>query len=316
MTVQKKLYTLAERKLVLWSIVAMLLMGASFMVTSYTVSTTWLGESSEELHQVHRDRLDLILALLTVQGIILAIGIVLSLLFARRALRPIRQAHQAQADFAANAHHQLRTPVAVMQAEVDTALLRKNQRPEDYKRTLKSMLDELHLLRTTSERLLLQADGTAPNGTYHTSQDVTDVLPILARRYQVQVSTAITPGLATSVSRDQLAICLESLLDNTAKHAGKPLKDLAVHITLEKRGNTANLIYRDNGKGIAAGEEKRIFKRNFRGKRALQNEVQGSGLGLAILAEIITFHKGTVKAANVRTGGLQITANIPLAAKR
>jgi signal transduction histidine kinase len=317
MSIQKKLYASAERKLVLWCIVTMLLMSISVILTAYIVTTRWLEQYANSLSEIPRNHGDLVIALIAVQVMVLTIGIALSFVFARRALRPIRQAHQAQADFAANAHHQLRTPIAVMQAEVDTALLRKNQQPHNYKHVLKSLLDELSLLRTTSEQLLLRADGVPANGKSHpTSEDMADLTVMLKRRYNLQISTNIAPELYTSISQEELAICLETLLDNSKKYAGKSPEDLETHITLEQYGSAVQLTYHDNGKGIAAGEEKHIFERYFRGKRAVKSQIQGNGLGLAILADAIKAHKGTLAAANLPHGGLQVVISLPLATKR
>jgi signal transduction histidine kinase len=317
MSVKKKLYTSAERKLVLWSIAAMLFMSTGFIVTAYLAATSWLGQPAEVLRQRHGNRGDLMVALVVVQGLMLVLGALLSFLFAKRALRPIRSAHQAQAEFAANAHHQLRTPIAVMQAEVDTALLRKYQQPDDYRRTLKNLLDELRLLRATSEQLLVQADGDVmPAEAYRTSEDIKRVISLLEQRHKVPILAAIAPGLYTTLSQEELAICFETLLDNSKKYAGKRPKDLRVNLTLEKYGNIIRLTFSDNGKGVLAGEEKWIFERSFRGERALKGSIRGSGLGLSILADIVRLHKGVVAAANLFPNGLQITADIPPARKR
>ncbi|HJQ08627.1 MAG TPA: HAMP domain-containing sensor histidine kinase [Candidatus Saccharimonadales bacterium] len=312
MSVQTQLYTSVERKLVLWCLAAMLIMSTSFIVPVYLVVSNWLDHSTD-MRQAHHG---LILTLVLVQAIVVAVGAALSLAFARKALRPIRKAHQAQADFAANAHHQLRTPIAVMQAEIDTALLRKDQQPKDYQRTLKSLLDELRTLRTTSEQLLLQADGVTAKSAHQTSKDIADAVVALERRYVLPINADISPDVATTLSLDELMICLEILLENAQKHAGKPAEALQIELRLDQQDNAACLIYRDNGQGIARGEEKAIFERNTRGRQAIKNKVQGSGLGLAILSDIISSHKGTLTASNVPTGGLEIVISLPQTPKR
>jgi signal transduction histidine kinase len=143
-----------------------------------------------------------------------------------------------------------------------------------------------------------------------------DLTVMLKRRYNLQISTNIAPELYTSISQEELAICLETLLDNSKKYAGKSPEDLETHITLEQYGSAVQLTYHDNGKGIAAGEEKHIFERYFRGKRAVKSQIQGNGLGLAILADAIKAHKGTLAAANLPHGGLQVVISLPLATKR
>ncbi len=315
MNIQKKLYASAQRKLVLWSVAAMILMTTSFVATAYLVSTNWLGEhSASQFQQVPQHRQSLLFTLLAVQGSIFVIGTALSVAFARKTLKPIRLAHQSQADFAANAHHQLNTPITVMQAEIDTALKRRSQRPEDSQRTLRSLHEELQLLRATSEELLLLADGASDHPTkalHPTSEELVSVLRLLNSRFEFRVETLITPGVQTTLSREELRIILETLVDNTVKHAGVPLKELDVAVALQKYKNGVRLTYSDNGKGLAGGEEKRIFERRFRGARAVKARTQGSGLGLSIVANIVHAHKGKSAANNMPTGGLQITISLP-----
>lgn len=300
----KKLYSLTERKLVLWCIGAMLLMSTSFAGAAYFAATSWLERGSHA--QMEVDHQTLFLVLLGAQTIILLVGAGLSLVFAKRVLRPIRRAHQAQADFAANAYHQLNTPIAVMQAEVDTALLRKG--PQDYKQILSSLHDELSILRTTSERLLLLADDNDQKTLYPTSEDLSGLLAHLKKRYGLQIKTSIAPDLQATLTQDELTIILDTLCENTVKHAGVPLKDIVVMIALRPTNHGVKLIYADNGKGVIPEEEKRLFERNFRGKRAGKD---GSGLGLSIIAEIAKTHNGSVKAGSYTGGGLQITLDLP-----
>lgn len=302
----KKLYSITERKLVAWCIGAMLLMSTSFAGAAYFAATTWL-ERGSHAQQMEMNHQTLFLALLGAQAIILFVGAGLSLIFAKRVLRPIRRAHQAQTDFAANAHHQLNTPIAVMQAEVDTALLRKD--PQDYKQILSSLQDELSILRTTSERLLLLADDTQQKTLHPTSEDLSGLIAHLKKRYGLQIKTSVTPDLQTTLTGDELTIILDTLCENTVKHAGIPLKDTITVIALRSTNHGVKLIYADNGLGVLAEEEKQLFERDFRGKRVGGD---GNGLGLSIVAEIAKTHNGSVKASSHTGGGLQITLDLPL----
>jgi len=304
----KKLYSITERKLVAWCIGAMLLMSTSFAGAAYFAVTTWLERSPHAaMEQNHQT---LFVALFVAQAIILIVGAALSLVFAKKVLRPIRRAHQAQADFAANAHHQLRTPIAIMQAEVDTALLRPNVQN---KQTLESIRDELQVLRTTSERLLQLADSSERKTLLPTSDDLTRLLDQLKKRPAFTIKSAITPGISTTLNEDELLIILETLFENATKHAGIVPSDMTVVIALKATEQSVKLTYADNGKGVMLGEEKQLFDRNFRGKRAAKD---GSGLGLSIIADIVTAHNGTAKASNRPDGGLQIVLQFPKKQKR
>lgn len=316
MNIQKKLYAATERKLVVWCIAAMLFMSISVIVPAYLVTTNWLEHSAANMEASHRQ---LLWTLVTVQGVVVVVGAGLSFVFARKALHPIRRAHQAQADFAANAHHQLRTPITVMQAEVDTALLRKSQTPENYRRVFKSIGQELHLLRVTSENLLSLADsaisgksGIKPS----TSEDFADIIDSLQRRYHIPIAVTASRS-SLPLSQEELGIILETLLENTIKHAGIGRKALTVSVALKSNKNKTVLEYSDNGRGVTKGEERHLFDRTFRGSRAVKGDVPGGGLGLAIVAEIARMRGGRAKAGNVSAnGGFHLTIQFLKSTKR
>lgn len=287
----------------------MLLMSTGFVAAAFFAVTTWLEGSAHPM--LEKNHPALFMTLILTQGIILAIGAVLSLFFARRVLRPIRRAHQAQADFAANAHHQLRTPIAIMQAEIDTALVRPGQKLEDYRRVLDSIGDELRLLRTTSEQLLVQAEGAPVKvKAINLSQAAETALQQLQPRYNLEISRAITPDIQSTFSTEELIILFEILLDNTQKHVGKVVKDIKVKVTLTTTDSKIRLIYTDNGQGVTAGDEKQLFKREFRGRNT---KTDGNGLGLAIAADLVALHKGTISAHNLPAGGLAFVISLPSA---
>jgi len=295
---QSKLYVSAQLKLAAWIAAAMLLISSSFMLPAYFIFSGQLDRPAEQ--QAHDQ---LIIMLVSVQAVIITIGTVFSLVFAKKVLAPIRKAHTAQAEFASNAHHQLRTPLTIMRAEIDTLLLNKNSSRENYNKTLQSIREEIDLLGETSENLLALADAAAQGQqlvTQPTSRQLNQILRQFQKRYPIQIKADIDPDLETTLNQQELVIILENLIDNTIKHAGKPTY---VEVSLKQGERGVELTFSDDGSGVKKGEEKKLFGRHYSGD-------SGSGLGLAMVADIVHARKGTVHAGNRKSGGLQITLHL------
>src|SRR5690606_27239432 len=86
--------------------------------------------------------------------IVLAAGGVGAYFLARRTLRPIEEAHEAQSRFTSDASHELRTPLAAMKAELEVTLLSKELDEAETREVLESSLEEVEKLTRLSDLLL------------------------------------------------------------------------------------------------------------------------------------------------------------------
>jgi two-component system sensor histidine kinase KdpD len=104
---------------------------------------------------------------------------------------------------------------------------------------------------------------------------------------------------------------LINLLDNAAKYSepGTPIE-----IRVEPQMGGVAVEISDRGRGLAAGDEERVFDMFFRGGDAMGDK-RGSGLGLAICKGIATAHGGTIRAANRPGGGTTVRFTLPFDGK-
>jgi len=101
---------------------------------------------------------------------------------------------------------------------------------------------------------------------------------------------------------------LVNLLANAAKYTPQGTH---VTITLSQQGDWVQVRIADQGTGIPAGEEKRVFDKFY----TLQGQKgQGTGLGLAVCQGVITAHKGTIWVENLSSGGAAFCFTLPAAA--
>jgi len=198
--------------------------------------------------------------------------------------------------FTADASHELRAPLMLMQTEIEVALARP--RPaEEYARVLRTVQAEVEHLARLSEHLLMlaRADAGALRPEWQ-SVDVADFVhevaarwtPAATRRGARLVVEAPDAGTVTADPR-LLRRVLDNLLDNAIRHGpagGRVLLQAARSAT----GWTFDVA--DEGPGVAAEQRERLFQRFSRLDEARSPEQRGAGLGLALSAAIARAHAG------------------------
>jgi two-component system sensor histidine kinase BaeS len=215
-------------------------------------------------------------------------------------------------DLVASVAHELRTPVAVLQAGHEALLDGVTEpTPEE----LGSLRDEvLRLARMVDD---LQTMAAADAAVLRLGRERRDLAAIaataadsLARRFETAEVTlnrelAQAPVLADERWMHQV---VTNLLGNALKFtpAGG-----TVTIRTRQDGPSVVLEVEDTGVGIPADELPRIFDRFWRGQAAAQTS--GSGIGLAIAAELVWAHGGTLTADSQPGEGTRLTLTLPRA---
>lgn len=235
----------------------------------------------------------------------LLLGGVLSYWFAGRTLRPIEEAHEAQARFTADASHELKTPLANMRLENEVFLRQKRFSETEAREQLESNLEEVQRLERLSTNLLaLHQYGQITLIRSHlTVKDVVDsaLNPFRAAAAikGVEIEVSVQSGRVVG-HHDSLVQLLDILLDNALKYGARG-GHIAVHG--QKKGSQYILSIKDKGPGIAAHDLPRIFDRLYRGDKARSNQVVGYGLGLALAKEIAEVNDAGIVARNNPDGG-------------
>jgi signal transduction histidine kinase len=106
----------------------------------------------------------------------------------------------------------------------------------------------------------------------------------------------------------QLGRAVGNLIDNAVRHAAH-----AVTLGLREVGSEAVLTVSDDGSGIPAEQQERIFDRFTRLDGARTRVDGGTGLGLAITRDLVERHGGTVRAEQPAGGGGRFVVRLPLA---
>jgi len=217
-----------------------------------------------------------------------------------------------QRRFVADASHELRSPLANMQASLEVALARQDLAL--WQETGQDLQGEYDRMQRLVEELLLLArlDGNLPLA--QDEVDLDDVVHEEAERLRRHGSVAVhvlpLPAMRVRGDGARLAQVVGNLADNAARHGAS-----TVSLSLRRDRDWAVVRVADDGPGVPAEHQDQIFDRFTRLDQARARDSGGSGLGLAISREIALAHGGSLKLLlGAAKEGAVFELRLPLAA--
>jgi heavy metal sensor kinase len=227
----------------------------------------------------------------------------------------LEQAFAQSRRFAADAAHELRTPLAALRGSIEVAL-RGERSPEEYRRVLTSGLEEVErLIRLSEDLLLLSRSMAGPEPT----RLVVDLEPLLlevfdvgARLGQAAGVTVRIEGATPATARGDVTAlrrALVNLVENAVKYTPRGGK---VELSLTATGGSAEVAVADTGIGVEPADAERIFEPFVRLDAARSRDTGGAGLGLAIARSIVVAHGGTLSVESRPGSGSRFTIRLPL----
>ena len=220
-------------------------------------------------------------------------------------LERLSDAFEIQRQFTANAAHELRTPLALMQVQLD--LYNSTGHPgndEDTLQTIRMITEQNDKLSRMVKALLdmseLQTLGRDDRIIMDAivEEALADLEP-LAQKNKIKLSGKC--GDATMTGSDILIYRLVyNLVENAIKynHAGG-----LVTVTVYQKEKRIYLLVEDTGSGIPEELRERVFDPFFRVDKSRSRELGGVGLGLALVREIVRVHDGSITIRSNPAGG-------------
>jgi len=230
-------------------------------------------------------------------------------------LERLGDALERERRFVGDASHELRTPLANLEAEIELAL-RRSRSGEELLAALRSAGQETERLVRLAENLLVLAG--ADRGRLQVARRPVDVAELVASEVSAFVPRASERGIAieTDVPEDfqceldpmRFRQALGNLLDNAIRHSpsGRP-----VAVVVRDEGGSLTLEVRDEGEGFPEGFQATAFEAFARADPARSRNDGGAGLGLAIVQAVAEAHGGTAEARNLPQGGASVVVTIP-----
>jgi signal transduction histidine kinase len=227
----------------------------------------------------------------------------------------IEELFDARRELVAWASHDLRTPIASLQAMVE-ALEDGLAPPEHYLpslraqvRALSILVDDLfELAQIDAGQLRLELRDVRVENVVDSALQLLEP-DALARR--VGLAANVEGAAAANAAPEKIERVLYNLLTNALRHTPS---DGTIDVHARRLGDEVLIQVADTGEGLSEEAAERMFERFWRADRARSSA--GAGLGLAIARGIVEAHGGRIWAENLAQGGAQISFTLPAAPER
>lgn len=220
-------------------------------------------------------------------------------------LSRISEAFEIQKQFTANAAHELKTPLAVMQLQLDLynsenhsetdnqtleTIKKMGEQCEQLSKTVKTLLN-MSELQTVARDEVIELDALM--------EEVTADLDPLAQEKNITLNNDCKPVNMTG-SDILIYRLVYNLTENAIKynHSGGN-----VTVSTKKRNDKISITVADDGNGIPDDMKERIFEPFFRVDKSRSRALGGVGLGLSLVKEIVRVHGGSISVKDNKGGG-------------
>lgn len=321
----RRMFASATLKLTAWYLIILLAISLLFSFLIFELSTAEISNRLERLqiraegstrtltlpgpvtlndvrvNQTQEARTSIFFGLLYMNLAVVGLGGIGSYLLARRTLRPIEEAHEAQSRFASDASHELRTPLAVMKSEIQVAMRDPKMKASEYRELLISNLEEVDKLTELSQALLQLSRLDYGDLERSDRVDIAVALrkaaktvKISPKRLELSFPDRPVPVDGNESTLNEL-FCI--LFDNAVKYSPA---DSTIRVNLTSNGRNCRIAISNHGVGIEADEIPKVFDRFYRAAktRSTLASPSGYGLGLSLAKKIVTLHEGVISVAS------------------
>jgi len=232
-------------------------------------------------------------------------------------LNRLQGAFQRQREFMASAAHELRTPVAVVRAEAELALARKERATGEYRDALNVVEHEsLRMTRIVDDLLTLSRAESGQYPLHPLPLDLRNVIQQTVRTLRLPVEQAeatIDLDFPTALPFTGDAVLLQrvfsNLIENALRHTAPGTR---VEISAKRVADSYHIQVRDHGRGIPESAVSRIFEPFYRADQArAAGEQSGAGLGLPIARWSARAHGGDVSLVSTGSAGTTFEVTLP-----
>lgn len=258
-------------------------------------------------------RLIVILQMLSILILIATFVYLLQTLFRAKSLEQIRR------DLTHNITHELKTPIAAAYAATDAlrnseSIANNETLRNDYLdmsisslRRLGDMVEEI--LRTSTEEFEKQKLNIERCNVEEIVTEVRTAIDLKYKEREVEWRIDIAQGIVVSADRLYLHAMLSALMDNAIKYCvSKPI----VTLFISNSNDNSTIRIADNGIGIAAREQRRVFDKFYRVSQGNRHDTKGYGLGLYYVRNIVERHGGKIAIRSALGKGTEFEITLPI----
>jgi two-component system OmpR family sensor kinase len=256
--------------------------------------------------------------LLIFTGIVISVGILLTLLIFRRdnqlneLVDSLRLNQERIKEFIGDASHELRTPLTVIKGYFE--LLGKEginpSKKETYNDRIESEIVRMQeilndLLFITEIEESAKVDEQSSEISQLVDESLFDLRNLQPNR---KILSEVEPGLIVRISKYHLEQLLGNIFSNIKRHT--PIES-QIEVNLRGSGGGVELIIEDSGPGLPEGFYGNGIQAFQRFDKSRSRQSGGSGLGMTIMEKIVSKNRGQIRLSKSKFGGLKIQINLP-----
>lgn len=231
--------------------------------------------------------------------------------------------NELKSNFVSSVSHELRAPIASVRLMAESLERNRITEPRKQQEYFRFIGQECRRLSSLIENVL--DFSRIEQGRKEYEFDATDITKLVSETVQLMepyaseknvklccVRAEISNDLAQpKVDGRAIQQALVNLIDNAVKHS-RSGDAITIQVGADKGREHVTISIQDNGPGIPAAEQKRIFERFYRLGSELRRETQGIGIGLSIVKHIVEAHGGTVLVESEPGKGSCFTLVLPV----
>ncbi|TAG95920.1 MAG: HAMP domain-containing protein [Oscillatoriales cyanobacterium] len=229
-------------------------------------------------------------------------------------LERLERSFQQASRFSGDAAHELKTPLAILQGQLERAL-HQAEPGSEMQQTISNLLDEVRRLSEITRKLLLLSLADAGRMSLNWVEvnmsallaEIAEDMELLAPDLEVQMT--ISPNLSIKGDRDLLVQVLQNLVGNAIKY-NLPQGWLKLQANCQGKRVIVKIV--NSSQDISLSEGDRIFERFHRGDSSQTQKIEGSGLGLSLAREIARAHGGDIKLDAAILGQTAFILSLPV----
>ena len=210
-------------------------------------------------------------------------------------VKPVEETFSKQVQFISDASHELKTPLAVIEANADVI-----ENEQGRSKWLTYIQNEIESMNKLINELLLLAkienvDSLILKEEFDISQEaemITSMFESMAYEKQVKIETNIQKNIKMIGTKEDIEHILSTLIDNAIKHTKENNK---IEVELKKEKENIIIKVKNEGEPIPKDERNKIFERFYRVDKARNRNEKRYGLGLAIAKSIVENYKGNIE---------------------
>lgn len=259
---------------------------------------------------------NLILTFLAVALLMLVVIFFISRFFANKAIAPIREAFEKQKQFIGDASHELKTPLAVINTNVDVLLSNGEDSINSQKKWLNYIKSEVERMSNLTNDLLYltqmdYSDIKMIFSNFNLSETVENVILTMEAvifENNIVFNYNIDENLIVHGNNEQIKQVIMILLDNALKYTEL---NGNIDLSLKRVNGNAVLSITNTGQGISEEHLTIIFDRFYRIDKSRERKSGGYGLGLSIAKAILEQHGGRVYVKSIINQSTTFTVELP-----